>query len=203
MKHAVILAHPKGSSFCASIAGTCVKTLRALGHEALLRDLYEMDFDPRLAADEIPAATPFGPRDDAAAERALLADVDSFIFVYPFWFNAPPAILKGYVDRVLSMGFGYAPGVGQTRPLLAGRSLMTFSTSGAPDHWIESTGALTGLMTIFDRHFAAVCGLTVVDHKHFGGIHSMLAGPAAESILDEVGAALRAAFPKGAPASRG
>lgn len=197
MKHAVILAHPKASSFSASIAGTCVKTLKALGHDVVPRDLYAMDFDPRLAADEIPSPAGYRPRADVVAEREILADVDAFIFVYPFWFNAPPAILKGYVDRVLSMGFGYAPGAGATQPLLTGRSLMTFSTSGAPDHWIESTGALTGLMTTFDRHFAAVCGLTVVDHRHFGGIHSMLAGPAAESLLEEVGATVRAAFPEG------
>lgn len=196
MKHAVILAHPKASSFCASIAGTCVKALKALGHEAVLRDLYEMDFDPRLAADEIPAPTPFGPHEDVAAERALLADVDSFIFVYPFWFNAPPAILKGYVDRVLSMGFGYAPGGAGSQPLLTGRSLMSFSTSGAPDRWVDSTGALKGLVELFDRHLAGVCGLKVLDHHHFGGIHSMLTDEAAADLLDRVRADLATAFPK-------
>lgn len=197
MKHAVILAHPKPDSFNAAIAQACVKTLKELGHKAVLRDLYAMDFDPRLQADEIPAATPFGPRPDVAAERAELAGVDSFIFVYPFWFNAPPAILKGYVDRVMSMGFGYAPGAGGSTPLLTGKSLLSISTSGAPDHWVQSTGALNGLVQAFDQHLAGVFGLTVAGHRHFGGIHTLLADPAADAILEEVAGLLRETFPKG------
>ena len=54
------------------------------------------------------------------AERGVLAEADVFAFVYPLWFNAQPAILKGYVDRVFSLGFGFAPGAGGTEPLLAG-----------------------------------------------------------------------------------
>ena len=196
MKHAVILAHPKPASFNAAIARTCVEILGRLGHEAMLRDLYAMDFDPRLRADEIPAITPYQPAPDVKAERAVLADVDSFVFVYPFWFNAPPAILKGYVDRVLSMGFGYAPGADGGAPLLTGRRLTTFSTSGAPDRWVDSTGALNGLIQGFDQHLAGVCGLALGGHHHFGGIHSMLAEPAAADMLDTVSAKLTAAFPK-------
>jgi NAD(P)H dehydrogenase (quinone) len=198
MKHAVILAHPKADSFNAAIAGACVKTLKGLGHQAILRDLYAMDFDPRLQADEVPATTPFAPRPDVVAERALLTDVDSFIFVYPFWFNAPPAMLKGYVDRVMSMGFGYAPGAGGSSPLLTGKSLLTISTSGAPDHWVRSTGALDGLVKAFDEHLAGVFGLTVAGHRHFGGIHTLLADPAADAILKDVATLLRETFPKGA-----
>lgn len=48
MKIAIILAHPNPESFNASLAKTCMSELRALGHEPLLRDLYWMDFDPRL-----------------------------------------------------------------------------------------------------------------------------------------------------------
>lgn len=196
MKHAVVLANPKTTSFCAAIARTCMETLDGLGHQAVLRDLYAMDFDPRLRADEIPAVTPYRPAPDVVAERTLLAGVDSFIFVYPFWFNAPPAILKGYVDRVLSMGFGYAPGADGGAPLLTGRRLTTFSTSGAPDRWVDSTGALKGLIQGFDQHLAGVCGLTLDGHHHFGGIHSMLAEPAAADMLNTVSAKLTAAFAK-------
>jgi NAD(P)H dehydrogenase (quinone) len=196
MKHAVVLAHPNPKSFCASIATTCVEELRGLGHAADLRDLYAMDFDPRLKAQEIAGDAGIHAGADVAAERARLADVDSFIFVYPFWFNAPPAILKGYVDRVFSLKFGYGPGFGGTEPLLVGRTLTSFSTSGAPDHWVNSTGALQTLMAAFDRHLAAVCGMTVVDHVHFGGIVSNLQPDPAEEMLGQVRDRLRAAFPR-------
>jgi NAD(P)H dehydrogenase (quinone) len=202
MKHAVILAHPNTGSFCASIARTCVEELGALGHVAELRDLYAIGFDPCLKAREVPSDAGFHAASDVAAERRRLNDVDSFIFVYPFWFNAPPAMLKGYVDRVFGMHFGYAPGFGCTEPLLGGRTLLSFSTSGAPDHWVNSTGALKALMAVFDEHVAAVCGMSVLDHVHFGGIISNMDVDPAEEMLEKVRQRLREAFPARRPALR-
>ena len=186
MKHAVILAHPKPDSFCASIARTCVEHLRASRHEVVLRDLYALDFDPRLKAEELPSPSGAQPAADIVAERQLVGDVDSFILVYPFWFNAPPAILKGYVDRVFSMGFGYAPGLGGAESLLDDKTLLSFSTSGAPEDWVADTGALKALMTVFDLHLAGVCGLRVLDHKHFGSIVSTLTAESASDVLERV-----------------
>lgn len=186
MKHAVILAHPASDSLNAAIARAYAHAAEDLGHTVLLRDLYRMDFDPCLKASEIP-----GPRlpvfeKDVRDERARLADVDVFAFVYPLWFNAPPAILKGYVDRVFSMGFGFEPEFGGTRGRLAGRRLISFSTSGAPDHWVRDTGALGALMQSFDQHLAGVCGLTVVDHVHFGGMVSGITEESFEEVMQTV-----------------
>ena len=122
--------------------------------------------------DEIPGGMNHGPRKDVIAERELLAGVEIFAFVYPFWFNAPPAMLKGYIDRVFGMGFGYGPTSNGTEPLLKHRKMITFSSSGAPESWVVNTGAYEANRRIFDEHFAAVCGLTVLDHIHFGGIVS-------------------------------
>lgn len=186
MKAAVILAHPNPASFCASVSRTCVEALEALGTEVVLRDLYAMDFDPRLKAAELPTSQGWTMAPDVIDERALLADVEHFVFVYPFWFNAPPAILKGYADRVLSMGFGYQPGSHGGDALLVGKTLMTFSTSGAPEHWIDSTGALNTLMSVFDLHLAAVTGLRVLGHEHLGGIVAPLRQDAVDDLLQRV-----------------
>ena len=186
MRHAVILAHPKPTSFCAALARTCVEHLRATGHQAELHDLYAMDFDPRLKAGELPTPRGVTPAPDVVAERQRLALAQSYIFVYPFWFNAPPAMLKGYVDRVLGMGFGYAPGLGGAEPLLAGKSLLSFSTSGAPENWVNQTGALSALMTVFDVHLQGVCGLRVIDHKHFGGVVSNMTEESGADVLEQV-----------------
>lgn len=201
MRHAVILAHPRAASFCASIARTCVETLRSLDHEVVLRDLYAMDFDPRLKASELPTDLGFSPALDVAAERQVLADVESFVLVYPFWFNGPPAILKGYFDRVFCMGFGYRPAFGGTEPLLVDRNLTSFSTSGAPEHWVNSTGALQAVMTVFDHHLAGVCGLKIRQHRHFGSILANLTEEAAGDMLGEVGKELGDLFPRRAPGS--
>ena len=135
------------------------------------------------------------------AEREQIADADVFAFVYPFWFNAPPAILKGYVDRVFSLGFGYEPVFGGTSPLLEGRRLISFTTSGAPERWVHSTGAYEALMTLFDRHLAAVCGMSVVDHVHEGGVVPGMTEEAFEAIMARVDATVAARFGRATAAS--
>lgn len=194
MSHAVILAHPNRGSFNAAVAGAYIESLKALGHEVILRDLYALDFDPCLKASEIPGPGAFAPRPDVVTERALLAKVEVFVFVYPFWFNAPPAILKGYVDRVFGMGFGYQPDVGGTRPGLMGRRLLSFSSSGAPDAWVRQTEALANLQTVFDHHLAAVCGMSVLDHIHFGAIVADITAEAVATCLDQVRVTARQQF---------
>jgi NAD(P)H dehydrogenase (quinone) len=170
MQHALIVAHPNPRSFVASLAVAYAEAAESLGHKTIMRDLYGMAFDPCLKADEIPTSTGFAPRDDVVAERLMLEDTDVFALFYPFWLNAPPAMLKGYLDRVFGMGFAYGKGRDGNEPLLGARRLISFTASGAPTDWVKKTGAWEAVRTLFDEHFAAVCGLTIVDHVHFGGI---------------------------------
>jgi NAD(P)H dehydrogenase (quinone) len=194
MKHAVVIAHPNSRSLTCAAAAAYAEAARALGHEVIVRDLYRMGFDPCLKAGEIPSGT--GPRfePDVVAERSALADVDVFCFVYPLWFNAPPAMLKGYLDRVFSMGFGFGPALGGTEPLLDGRRLISFSFSGAPEQWVRDTGAFQALTTLFDRHVAAVCGLQILDHVHTGGVVPDMTEEAVDEVLAKVRAAVGASF---------
>jgi NAD(P)H dehydrogenase (quinone) len=170
MQHALIVAHPNPRSFIASLAVAYSEAADGLGHKTIMRDLYGMAFDPCLKADEIPAPGGFAPRADVIGERVILADTDVFALFYPFWLNAPPAILKGYLDRVFGMGFAYGKGKSGNEPLLLGRRLVSFTASGAPTEWVMKTGAWEAVRTLFDEHIAAVCGLTIADHVHFGGI---------------------------------
>lgn len=195
MKHAVVVAHPNPESLTLSCAAAYRDAAEAAGHEVIVRDLYRMGFDPCLKAPEIPGPQGYAAFPDIVAERELLTNVDVFAFVYPLWFNAPPAILKGYVDRVFSMGFGYAPSFGGTEPRLVGRRLISVTLSGAPDRWIRDTGALSALLTLFDRHLASMCGLRLLDHLHFGGVVDGIRREAAEEILADVRARVRQAFP--------
>jgi NAD(P)H dehydrogenase (quinone) len=186
MKHAVILAHPDARSLNAGIARAYASAVRELGHTVVVRDLYRMGFDPCLKAGEIPGPgePKFGA--DVVAERAKLAKADVLAFVYPLWFNAPPAILKGYVDRNFGMGFGFKAGFGGTEPALGDKRLISFTTSGAPDFWMRDTGALDTLKRLFDAHLAGVTGIAVVDHVHFGGMVSGITREAYEAVLESV-----------------
>ncbi len=194
MKHALILAHPDRKSFNAAVAKAYAAAVRGLGHEVESRDLYAMGFDPCLRKGELPWAPGHAPGPDVVAERQALASCDVFVFVYPLWFNAPPAILKGYVDRVFGSGFGFASVSGRSDPLLVGRRLLSFSTSGAPEEWVRDSGAMQALSLIFDKHISAMTGVRVVDHVHFGGVVPNMSREAGQACLDDVARAVTRAF---------
>ena len=170
MKHAVIVAHPSLQSYTSSMASSYREAGLAAGHDVIYRDLYRMNFDPCLAESELPWAKSYALRDDVIAEREILKDVDVFALFYPLWLNAQPAILKGYLERVFGMGFAYRREGSGNVPMLKGKRLISFTNSGAPTEWVIQSGAWQAMRTLFDGHFAAVCGLEVVDHIHFGGV---------------------------------
>ncbi len=169
MKHAVIFAHPSAESFTASVAGAYASAAEALGHQVLRRDLYRMNFDPCLKLEELPHGA-FKPGPDVVAERQMLSDVEVFAFVYPLWLNTPPAIMKGYMERVFGFGFAYGGTGNSGTPLLKGRKLIRFSSSGAPQHWLAETGAQDAMHALFDRYFSQLCGMTALEHVHVGGM---------------------------------
>jgi NAD(P)H dehydrogenase (quinone) len=170
MDHAVIAAHPRAKSFTMAVANAYCEAVRAKGQDAKLRDLYRMNFAPTLGGDELPRPGGFTPGPDVIEERKLLKTVDVFAFVYPFWLNAQPAMMKGYIERVFGFGFAYGSAPDGNVPLLAPRKMISFTSTGAPTDWVISSGAWDAARKLFDSHFAAVCGLEIVDHVHFGGI---------------------------------
>jgi NAD(P)H dehydrogenase (quinone) len=188
MEHVVVVAHPDPGSFTLSLASAyCAAALKA-GQHPILRDLYRMKFDPCLRNEEIPRPSGFAAAPDATAERELIADAGVFVFVYPFWFNAPPAMLIGYIDRILSAGFGFQPGAWGSEPLLKGRKLISLTVSGAPTTWVKETGAMQAHNRLFAEHVAAVCGIDVLDHLHFGGVHTGIRADFVEKSLAMISA---------------
>lgn len=168
---AVIVAHPRRRSFTVAMAEAFSEAARAEGAEVVERDLYRLRFDPRLRAEEMPDHLGARVRPDVAREREAIAGADVFAFFYPLWFNATPAMMKGYVDRVFGREFGYAARThGGSRALLEGRKMVTFTSSGAPQDWVERSGAWDAMQKHFDEHFAAVTGMEIIGHHNVGGV---------------------------------
>ena len=165
VKHAVIVCHPAEESFTMSVAKRYADTVSARGQQVLLRDLYRMDFDPVLRDEER-----FGdPREDVAKEWALLGKVDIFVLVYPIWFGAPPAMLVGYIDRVL--GAGRERGLeGEEGELVAGKRLVSLTSSGSMRAWLNEKGVLNSLRTVYDRYLSDVFGFIETARYHFDGV---------------------------------
>jgi len=135
MKLSVILGHPHPGSFNHAIAETAVRTLRGNGHEVSFHDLYEEGFDPVLPAAEIPKDGSVDPVVKNYCEE--ISEADGIIIVHPNWWGQPPAILKGWVDRVLRPGVAYAfregdSGEGVPIGLLKAGMAIVFNTSNTP-----------------------------------------------------------------------
>lgn len=108
LKLLVVVAHPSPDSLNAALAAVAVKTAAELAAEVAVHDLYADGFDPRLRAEELTAPV-FGDELSARYAADLLA-ADALVVVHPLWFFQAPAILKGWVDRVIREDVAFALG---------------------------------------------------------------------------------------------
>ena len=130
MKVLVIIGHQQPGSFCHAIAATAVASLQAAGHEVIYHDLYQEQFDPILPAEEVPREASLPPVIERHCNEVVSAD--GYLIVHPNWWGQPPAILKGWLDRVLRQGVAYRFGPQGVVELLAGRRALVFTTSNTP-----------------------------------------------------------------------
>ena len=189
-KHSVIVAHPDADSFTLSVARRYCAVVEAKGQTSVLRDLYRMSFDPVLKASERPGDGPFVPAPDVAAELELLEGSGAFVLVYPIWFGTPPAMLKGYIERVLGAGLSPKALHGHLgrppHPLLGGKQLLSFSSSGSTQQWLADQGAWVSLQTIFDGYLARAFWMDTPHHVHFESIHAGLRAEEVRAHLETV-----------------
>lgn len=140
MKCLVVIAHPLSDSLCGTMARAAIATLTAAGHEVAVEDLYNAGFSPALTAAE--RQTYYQPQFDASAleaqvERLLTAE--ALVLVFPTWWFAFPAILKGWFDRVWAPGIAYdhASDLGTIKPRLHNlRRALCITSLGSP-WWVD------------------------------------------------------------------
>ena len=142
----IVYAHPEPQSFNGALKDRAAEALTQAGHSVRVSDLYAMKFDAVATPAQFPArqdAAFFRLQEEqyhAAATGAQAADVlgeqeklfwaDLVIFQFPLWWGSMPAIMKGWVDRVFSLGTIYGRGAGT----LAGRqALLSVTTSSRAD----------------------------------------------------------------------
>jgi len=163
-RHCVVYAHPRRDSFCGKILETYTEQVEAVGQAVLVRDLYQLAFNPVLGDVERPGPNVAIAR-DVEAELDILARSEALVLIYPIWFGLPPAILKGYVDRVLGANYSYHDFRAQTgQPVLAHKPLVSFSTSGHPWSWLDEQGQVLSLREIFDVYLWRGFGMRQSEH---------------------------------------
>jgi len=194
----VLLAHPAPGSFNHALAAAAVEAARGQGHAVAFHDLHAEGFDAALPAAEL--------RRDAELEPWLrrhceeVAAADGLVVVHPNWWGMPPAILAGWIDRVLRAGVAYAflegdQGEGVPVGLLRARAAVVLNTSNTPPAR-EQEAFGDPLEAIWKRCIFDLCGLKDVRRRTF----SVVATSTPEERrrwLEEAGALVAETFPRG------
>jgi NAD(P)H dehydrogenase (quinone) len=172
MKISVILGHPDKKSFSHAIAEVVIKTLRDDNYGVVFHDLYKEKFPPVLPAQEIPRDAPLPLV--IAQHCDEISAADGIIIIHPNWWGQPPAILKGWIDRVLRPGVAYRfaegdSGDGELIGLLKASVVLVFNTSNTP---AERESIIYGdpLETLWKNNMFISCGVKGFCRKNFGVI---------------------------------
>lgn len=169
MQILVVLANPDKDSFNHAIAREVLRELHAFGHAAFFHDLYAERFDPILRAEEIPSSAPIPVEIEAHCRE--LAVADGIIVIHPNWWGQPPAILKGWVDRVVRPKLAYrfeegTKGEGLPVGLLKAQFAIVFNTSNTPAER-EASAFGDPLQTLWKRCIFDFCGVKNFDRIVF------------------------------------
>ena len=196
MNVSVILAHPHPGSFNHAIAETAVHALKKNGHTVLFHDLYAEQFDPVLPFWEIPRDAEIDPV--IAGHCAEIAETEGIIVIHPNWWGQPPAILKGWIDRVIRSGVAYRflegdNGEGIPAGLLRAGVALILNTSDTPEKreaevfgdpleriWKDCIFSFCGVPSVYRQTFRVIATSTEEDRHRW---------------LDETGSIVSRLFP--------
>jgi NAD(P)H dehydrogenase (quinone) len=195
MKHLVVVAHPAEDSFTMALTRIYAAELERLGHTQHTVDLYRMGFNPILTDHELAlSATAHRVEADVARAQDDIRAADVLCVVYPLWWLAMPAMMKGYIDRVFARGFAYELHNGSVYGLLSGKKAVLITLSGAPLPMLAKNGSWQALQVLQDSHVFRSTGFDVLEHLHFDEIASPLSPASAENHIARVRACARRHF---------
>jgi NAD(P)H dehydrogenase (quinone) len=169
MKISVIFCHPNEKSFNHAIAARAVETLQGNGHDVVFHDLYAEEFDPILPAEEIQRDVALPPMIERHCTE--IAAAEGIVIVHPNWWGQPPAVLKGWIDRVMRPGIAYRfnegdRGDGIPQGLLSAKAVLVFTTSNTPAER-EQTIFGDPLETLWKNCVFGLCGACNFHRKNF------------------------------------
>ncbi len=149
MQVLVVHAHPNQDGFSRALRDAAVRGLETGGHSVDVLDLYEEGFVAAMSESERRAYESDTPIVDPQVQRSadLLTAADTVVFVYPTWWWGLPAILKGWLDRVLVPGVAFTLGDGRPKPGLTNvrrlEGITTYGSSRIHSQFFNDAGRRT------------------------------------------------------------
>jgi len=160
----IVYAHPEPKSFNAALAERARAALEEAGHTVAVSDLYGDGFNPvagrhdfttvadpdvfHYQAEQAHAAKHGGFAPEIAREQAKVADADMLMLQFPLWWGGPPAIVKGWLERVLAYGFAYVDGARFDTGVFKGRRAFLSVTTGGTIERFSDEGVYGPIDTV-------------------------------------------------------
>jgi NAD(P)H dehydrogenase (quinone) len=166
MRTLIIFGHPDKKSFCSSLADSYEKGAKEKGGEVERLNLCDLRFDPILRYGYKKSQT---MESDLIEAQRLIKWANHLVFVFPVWWSAPPALLKGFIDRVFIPGFAfqYRENSSGWDKLLTGKRARIIMTSNASTAWLYMMYFHPALH-MMKKAVLEFCGVGPVDVTSFG-----------------------------------
>jgi NAD(P)H dehydrogenase (quinone) len=165
MKVLIVYAHPNPRSFNHAILETFTKSLAEAGHTCEVVDLYAIKFNPCLNEEDIER----GVSEDVRVQQEKVSQANGLVFIHPVWWTGQPAILKGWIDRVFSVGFAYGfdKKTGEPQGLLKNQKALIINTCGASEKEAKMSGMAEVLKKIESDFLLKFTGIENVQQVLF------------------------------------
>jgi putative NADPH-quinone reductase len=197
MMISIVLGHPKPGSFNHALAEAAAAEARAQGHQVRFHDLQAEGFDPVLPAGEEPAGASVPPEIELHCRE--IAEADGIVVVHPNWWGKPPAVMAGWVDRVLRPEVAYRfeegdAGEGVPVGLLRARGAIVLNTANTlPEREARVFG--DPLERIWRDCIFGMCGVRHVERRTFTVVVTSTAAER-RAWLEETRALVARTFPR-------
>lgn len=164
MQHLIISAHPNANSFSNALVDALVKDSQHNDVDVVVRDLYDLDFNPVLTSEDLGKIKKGETPEDVALEQKILGESDYISLVYPLWWGSFPAILKGYFDRIFTHGFAFRINEDGPESLLKGKKAFLHTSMGNSVEEYENKGILKAFRQVHGQEVFGFVGIEVAGH---------------------------------------
>lgn len=152
----VVVSHSRKDSLTFQVTDRFIQGLAEAGHQAEILDLHEIGFDPILRAEDEPDYTQeiqrFSPQIETEITR--LRKHDAIAFVFPLWWWHLPAMLKGYIDRVMNNTFAYGTNT------LHHEQILWIALAGVTEEQMNKRGYGDSIRNLLNVGIADYCGVS-------------------------------------------
>lgn len=167
MNHLIISAHPSEKSFSNYLANKLDTNSKAYGWNSLWTNLYKTDFNPVLSPTDLQLLKDGETPLDIYSEQQEISNADIISIIYPLWWASFPAVLKGYIDRVLTNGFAYTYGGNGATGLLKDKKVIIHTTMGNTVEEYEQKGLIEAFKRSQGEEVFGFCGMEILGHNFY------------------------------------